>query len=157
MNTYLLYPIFYYIVHPEHRLAELPVARQHADRPTLAPAGARRLLWRRDRPERVQGVPARRRRHRAQHDLLRAAIPLADVGGSSSTIYDLTFVTHPEYHLPANVEHCLEGTRLAIERADTLIAISESARRDLIERMGRARRAHRRHAPGRRPGARARD
>ena len=51
------------------------------------------------------------------------------------TIYDLTFVTHPEYHLPANVEHCLEGTRLAIERADMLIAISESARRDLIERM----------------------
>ena len=52
------------------------------------------------------------------------------------TIYDLSFVTHPESHLPANVEHCLRGTRLAIDRADALIAISESTRRELIDEMG---------------------
>src|SRR5262249_32332537 len=52
------------------------------------------------------------------------------------TIHDCTFVTHPEFHLPDNVEHCLQGTRLAIERADALIAVSESTRCDLIERMG---------------------
>jgi glycosyltransferase involved in cell wall biosynthesis len=52
------------------------------------------------------------------------------------TIYDLSFMTHPELHLPANVAHCLAGTRLAIEHADAIIAISEHTRHDLIERLG---------------------
>jgi glycosyltransferase involved in cell wall biosynthesis len=51
------------------------------------------------------------------------------------TIYDLSFITHPDLHLPANVAHCLAGTRLAIEHADAIIAISEHTRRDLIERL----------------------
>jgi glycosyltransferase involved in cell wall biosynthesis len=51
------------------------------------------------------------------------------------TIYDLSFITHPELHLPANVAHCLAGTLLALEHADAIIAISEHTRRDLLERL----------------------
>ncbi len=133
-NAYLLYPIFYYIVHPDHRLARLPTARNMRTALRWLPPDLVTRLWRVDRSEafkeRLLGgvdivhstsycAPQFRSRHR------RLVV----------TIYDLTFVTHPEYHLPANVAHCLEGTLLAIERADRLIAISESVRRDLIERM----------------------
>ncbi len=52
------------------------------------------------------------------------------------TIYDLSFLVHPEFHVDANVQHCLAGTRAALERADAILAISEHTRRDLIDRLG---------------------
>jgi len=48
------------------------------------------------------------------------------------TIYDLSFYTHPQFHLKANVDHCYKGTLEAIKKADTIIAISENTKRDLI-------------------------
>jgi len=53
-----------------------------------------------------------------------------------ATIYDLSFLSHPECHLPQNITHTLGGTRDAIAWADALIAISHHTRQDLIERMG---------------------
>ena len=133
-NTYLLYPTFYYLVHPEHRLAQLPKARNMRTALRWLPPALASYLWRVDRPE------AFKERLLGGVDLVHSTTYCAPLFRSRRkrlvvTIYDLTFVTHPEYHLPANVAHCLEGTRSAIERADMLIAISESVRRDLIERM----------------------
>ena len=133
-NTYLLYPTFYYIVHPEHRLAQLPEARNMRTALRWLPPAVASYLWRVDHPD------AFKERLLGGVDLVHSTTYCAPLFRSRRkrlvvTIYDLTFVTHPEYHLPANVAHCLEGTRLAIERADMLIAISESVRRDLIERM----------------------
>ena len=133
-NTYLLYPTFYYLVHPEHRLAQLPEARNMRTALRWLPPALASYLWRVDRPE------ALKERLLGDVDLVHSTTYCAPLFRSRRkrlvvTIYDLTFVTHPEYHLPANVAHCLEGTRSAIERADMLIAISESVRRDLIERM----------------------
>ena len=134
-NTYLLYPTFYYLVLPEHRLAQLPEPRQNMRTALRSfPPALASYLWRVDRPE------ALKERLLGDVDLVHSTTYCAPLFRSRRkrlvvTIYDLTFVTHPEYHLPANVAHCLEGTRSAIERADMLIAISESVRRDLIERM----------------------
>jgi glycosyltransferase involved in cell wall biosynthesis len=52
------------------------------------------------------------------------------------TIYDLSFLIHPEFHVPENVKHALQGTREAVARADALITISQYSRQELIERMG---------------------
>jgi len=52
------------------------------------------------------------------------------------TIYDLSFLVYPEFHLPQNVENALRGTKEAIARKDTLITISSHTRQELIERMG---------------------
>ena len=135
VNSYLLYPVFYHIVHPDFRRADLPTAANMRVSQRWLPPELVSFLWRQDRPERFKElllgnvdvvhsttfcVP---RFHRRRRRLV-------------VTIYDLSFVTHPEAHLAANVEHCLRGTRLAIDRADAMIAISESTRRELIEVMG---------------------
>jgi glycosyltransferase involved in cell wall biosynthesis len=135
VNSYRLYPVFYYIVHPDFSVAHLPTAaNMRVAHRRLSPKLVR-SLWRQDRPERFKEF----------------LLGNVDVVHSTTfcaprfhlrrrrlvvTIYDLSFVTYPEFHLPANVEHCLRGTKLAIERADALIAISESTRRELIDEMG---------------------
>lgn len=52
------------------------------------------------------------------------------------TIYDLTVITNPECHKKANIRHCTAGAKDAIKYADSIIAISEHTKRDLIERLG---------------------
>jgi len=135
VNSYRLYPVFYYILHPDFRLAELPTAANMRVAQRWLTPDLVHFLWRQDRSERFKEfllgnvdvvhsttfcAPRFRRRRR------RLVV----------TIYDLSFVTHPDSHVPANVEHCLRGTKQAIDRADALIAISESARTELIEKMG---------------------
>ena len=48
------------------------------------------------------------------------------------TIYDVSFLTHPEYHLDENIAHCHKGTLEAVQYADKIIAISEHTKKDLI-------------------------
>ena len=133
-TSYVLYPVFYHIVHPDYARAELP----HAPNVSVAfrrlPAPLVRALWAAETPGWLKEI----------------ALGAVDVVHSTTfcvprlrgrtrlvvTIYDLSFVTHPEFHLEANVRHCLAGTRAAIERADAIIAISEHTRRDLVERLG---------------------
>jgi glycosyltransferase involved in cell wall biosynthesis len=133
-TTYILYPVFYYIVHPDHRLADLPSAPNMRTSMRRLPAGLVSRLWRVDRSD------AFKERLLGNVDVVHSTTYCAPRLRSPRrrlvvTIHDLSFVTHPEFHLPANVEHCLRGTRQAIERADALIAVSQSTRRDLIELM----------------------
>jgi glycosyltransferase involved in cell wall biosynthesis len=135
VNAYLLYPVFYYIVHPDFRRADLPTAANMRVAQRWLPPDLVRFLWRQDRSDRFKELLLGNvdivhsttfcapRFHRRRRRLV-------------VTIYDLSFVSHPESHMSANVEHCLRGTKLAIDRADALIAISESTRRELIETMG---------------------
>ena len=133
--SYLLYPVFYYIVHPEYPRADLPET------------GNMRVAFRGIRPRDVMSFW----RPDAPGMFKEWLLGPVDVVHSTTfcvpqfrlhkkrlvvTIYDLSFITHPELHLPANVAHCLTGTRLAIEHADAIITISEHTRRDLVERLG---------------------
>lgn len=135
VNSYVLYPVFYYIVHPDFPLADLPTAANMRVAHRWLPATLVQFLWRQDRSERFKELLL------GNVDVVHSTTfcaPRFALGRKRLvvTIYDLSFVTYPEFHLPANVEHCLRGTKLAIERADALIAISESTRRELIEEMG---------------------
>lgn len=49
------------------------------------------------------------------------------------TIYDVSFYTHPQFHLKENIEHCLKGTKEAVKKADVIIVISENTKNDLIK------------------------
>lgn len=49
------------------------------------------------------------------------------------TVYDVSFYTHPQFHLKENIEHCLKGTTEAVKKADVIIAISEHTKNDLIK------------------------
>jgi len=135
VNQYVLYPAFYHIVHPRYWHTPLPTA------PNMRPA------FQHLPPALVTGL-WRRSGGRLLKELL---LGFVDVVHSTTycaprfysrrkrlvvTIYDLTVLTHPEFHLPANVEHCLGGTRQAIERAAVLVAVSEHTRRELVERLG---------------------
>lgn len=51
------------------------------------------------------------------------------------TIYDLTFLTHPQCHQPRNIKVCLQGAKDAIKNADAIIAISEHTKKDLIKHL----------------------
>ncbi len=134
-NSYVLYPVFYYIVHPEYRQAGLPAAANMRVAFRHVPPSLVRLLW---RPE---GSPRVKEWLLGNVDVVHSTTFCVPRFFSARkrlvvTIYDLSFVTHPEFHLPANIDHCLAGTRMAIKGADAIIAISEHTRRDLIERMG---------------------
>ncbi len=50
-----------------------------------------------------------------------------------ATIYDLTFITHPQCHQKRNIQVCLQGTKNAIKNADAIIAISNHTKDDLME------------------------
>jgi glycosyltransferase involved in cell wall biosynthesis len=134
-NCYRLYPVFYYTFHPQYRLAELPTAPNMRIAHRWLPAPVLRVL-----------------RHSRAPDLSREwLLGPVDVVHSTSysaphlrkpgkrlvtTIYDLSFLTHPECHTPENIAHTLRGTLDAIAWADAVIAISEHTRNQLIERMG---------------------
>jgi glycosyltransferase involved in cell wall biosynthesis len=49
------------------------------------------------------------------------------------TIYDVSFYTHPQFHMKENVDHCQRGTIEAVKKADVIIAISNSTKNDLIK------------------------
>src|SRR5262249_32028750 len=115
--------------------AELPVAANMRVAHRRLPPDLVLSLWRRDRSEQFKEYLLGRAEvvHSTTFCAPRFRAPRRRL---VATIHDCPSVTHPEFLLPDNVEHCLQGTRLAIERADALIAVSESTRCDLIERMG---------------------
>ncbi|HXJ84687.1 MAG TPA: glycosyltransferase family 1 protein [Candidatus Methylomirabilis sp.] len=134
VNSYVLYPVFYFIVNPDYDQTDLPTApNMRVAHRRLSPRVVRHL-WRRERSDEFKEYLLGRANvvHSTTFCAPRFRAPRRRL---VTTIHDCTFVTHPEFHIPANIDHCLHGTRLAIERADALIAVSESTRRDLIERL----------------------
>lgn len=49
------------------------------------------------------------------------------------TVYDTSVMSHPECHRKMNIMHCARGIKEAVERADSIIAISEHTKRDIIK------------------------
>jgi glycosyltransferase involved in cell wall biosynthesis len=134
-DSYRLYPVFYYVVHPDYRQANLPRTPNMRVSFRWLPTPWLRFL----------------RHPRAPWFTREWLLGNVDVVHSTSysaphfrsrrkrlvvTLYDLSFLTHPECHTPENVAHALQGTRDAVARADALITISHHTRRDLMERMG---------------------
>ena len=49
------------------------------------------------------------------------------------TIYDVTFITHPQVHSKENIKVCTDGTWKAVENADHIITLSECSKRDIAK------------------------
>ncbi len=47
------------------------------------------------------------------------------------TVHDLTFLTHPHFHVPANRNQCMLSTLRAIERGAAVIAVSAATAREV--------------------------
>lgn len=134
-NYYRLYPVFYYTFHPQYQRAALPTAPNMRVAHRWLPAPVLRVL----RHSRAPGFT--REWLLGPVDVVHSTSYSAPQFRNRrkrlvSTIYDLSFLTHPECHTPENIAHALKGTLDAIAWADALIAISEHTRGELIERLG---------------------
>ncbi|MCD6519417.1 MAG: glycosyltransferase family 4 protein [Anaerolineae bacterium] len=112
-------------------------ARAHYDgwqmRAPLWPTGdpLRRILW----EQLVQPLATRR----AKLDLLHAPVyvgPLCKPCLLVVTIHDLSFYIYPEFFRPFQRRYLQHFTRWTSKRADQIIAVSESTRRDVIRFLG---------------------
>lgn len=133
-HRYRLYPVFYYIVHPDYPRAEFPTSARMRMAFRHLPPPMVLWLWRSEGWARVKEWLL------GPVDLVHSTTfcvpPLSPPKRLVVTIYDLSFMVHPEFHVEVNVQHCLAGTRAALERADAILAISEHTRRDLVDRLG---------------------
>ncbi len=127
---YTLFPFFYYIYHPDFKAVDIPL--QHAEQFRYKyknlPKQWIDYLWNDSRISRATLL--------GDIDLLHSttfSTPTGYKGKWISTIYDVSFYTHPQYHQKANIEHCLGGTIDAVKYAEKIIAISEHTKRDLME------------------------
>lgn len=112
------------------RLPELPISDQRVSRiPTGNPLV--RILW-------EQSVlPTALARVRA--DLFHSmafALPWVRTSPTAVTVYDLSFVLHPEGFRQLNRLYLTAMTRRSAQRADAVIAISENTKSDLVRRFG---------------------
>jgi glycosyltransferase involved in cell wall biosynthesis len=133
-NRYRLYPVFYYIVHPDYPWADFPTSARMRLAYRHVPPSLVRWLWRAEGSARIKewllgDVDV-------VHSTTFCVPTLSPRKRVVTTIYDLSFVVHPEFHLEANIQHCLAGTRAALDRADAILVISEYTRRDLVDRLG---------------------
>jgi glycosyltransferase involved in cell wall biosynthesis len=97
--------------------------------PTARPQ--QRILW-----EQL-ALPGELRRQRADvfHspvNILPERVPCASV----VTVHDLAFVHYPQYFRPARRMYQRTFTARSVRRATRIVAVSESTKRDLIERFG---------------------
>jgi glycosyltransferase involved in cell wall biosynthesis len=99
-------------------------------------AGATRRPWGRVAWEQTAlPVVARRRGVDLLHAMAFVA-PLLGTIPTVVTVYDLSFLRFPEAFRPFNRWYLSRFTPLAVRRARRVITISESTRRDVIERLG---------------------
>ena len=89
-------------------------------------AGWKRLLE--GLPGNVRRGPGRwpRRRDLDLFHIPTFADPACFDGPVVFTIHDLTFLTHPRFHVPANRNQCLLATLRAVAQGATVIAVSEA-------------------------------
>src|SRR5215510_5130709 len=134
-NDYCLYPVFYYAFHPHYRQAPLPqTPNMKIAFPTI-PAALLRVLRYRYSPwfvkewllGQVEVV------HSTNYSVPRFSDRRKQL---VMTIYDLSFLAYPQFHLPRTATVAWQGTCEAILRADALITISQYSRQELIERLG---------------------
>jgi glycosyltransferase involved in cell wall biosynthesis len=134
VNTYKIYPVFYYTFHPNYRQVRLPETANMRTVFRWVPAPLLRALRHPYSPEPVRELLL------GQVDIVHStnySAPRFYTRGKRlvMTLYDLSAFLYPEYHLRENVEHVMQGIREGIARADALITISFHARQDLIERL----------------------
>ncbi len=127
---YILFPFFYYIYHPEFKNATISLEKseQFSYKYKNLPKNWIDYLWNDSCISKTKLL--------GDLDILHSTTfctPLDFKGKLVSTIHDVSFYTHPQYHQKANIDHCMKGTVDAVRHADKIIAISEHTKTDLIK------------------------
>jgi glycosyltransferase involved in cell wall biosynthesis len=126
-NKYLLFPFYYYIFHPDFKKTERPSHKNFRVNLHWLSKKIIEYLWQ------AKSVP--RRWFFPAVDVLHSTtfcVPKTGYKKLVVTIYDISFLTHPAYHLDETVAHCHKGTLEAVAHADKIIVISEHTKKDLI-------------------------
>lgn len=126
-NQYILYPFFYYIYHPDFKSVQKPLVNNFHIKFERMPKRIIDFIW-------TSGIP--KKWILGKVDVLHSTTfcaPKDHYGKLIVTIYDLSFLTHPQCHVEANRRHCLQGTIDSINYADTIIAISHHGKNELLK------------------------
>lgn len=59
-------------------------------------------------------------------------VPITRKAKKVVTIYDLTFITHPETHSPSNIKVLWRLTEYSVEESDAILTISENTKKDIM-------------------------
>lgn len=131
-NDYTLFPFFHHIFDPNFKKITPPAGAQNMKvKFSELPFDWVEYLWKKS------WIP--RSKFLNDLDLIHITtfvMPPDFKGKIVSTIYDITFKIHPEFHTPENIAHCDKGTREAVEKADAIITISKNSKEDLIKHYG---------------------
>ncbi len=125
-HDFALYPVFDNIFQENYASVDYPRLPNVRVAFTSIPAGELRRRW---------ADAAQRRDLLGDVDVLHTTTfcaPEAHPGRLVATIFDVTFVTHPDCHTEANRLLCLRGTFEAARNADLILTISRHA----AERIG---------------------
>lgn len=127
INEYTLFPFFYYIMHPDFKQLNIvsqynfKIRFQHLSKSWID------YLWNTSDLDRSDIL--------GSLDILHSTTFCAPSNIKSKlvvTIHDISFKTHPQFHVKTNIDHCRKGTIDAVRWADKIIAVSEHTKRDLI-------------------------
>lgn len=132
-DQYVLYPVFYDFFFQNYAEADLPRTPNFRTAFSRIPPLPLKILW--------HYLPAGFKEYMLGNvDLVHSTTFASPNFGRRKklvvTIYDLTFLTHPECHTEANIKHCLKGVNDAVKYADAIIAISNHTKDDLIKYLG---------------------
>jgi glycosyltransferase involved in cell wall biosynthesis len=128
INNYILYPFYYYIFHPEFKEAFCPEQKNFKLNLEWLSKKTITKLWFSNKIPKEWFFP--------KVDVLHSTtfcVPTKGYKKIIATIYDVSFLTHPEFHIEENIAHCFKGTSDAVKHADKIIAISRNTKNDLIK------------------------
>ncbi len=127
VNEYTLFPFFYYIMHPDYK--QLNIVSQYNFKNKFQHLSKVWIdyLWNTSDLDRSDIL--------GSLDILHSTtfcVPSNIKSKLVVTIHDISFETHPQFHVKTNIDHCRNGTLDAVRCADKIIAVSEHTKRDLI-------------------------
>lgn len=120
-NKYTVFPFFYYHFLPEYKSYKPKLSSNFSLFLDFLPTSLVKVIWKNLIPK-----------FDIFHSTTFTIPPKKIYKKLIVTIYDTTFYTHPQYHLKENIDQCLKNTKLAVKKADIIIAISNQTKKDLI-------------------------
>jgi len=125
-NRYILYPFFYFIHNSHYKAAVKPPQKNFRIKFEYIPKKIVDRMW---------FSPIPKKWLLGEVDILHSttySAPKDHYGKLIVTIYDLSFITYPNYHTDLNRNHCMKSTNDAIKFADTIITISEYGKSEML-------------------------
>lgn len=128
INEYILYPFFFYHFNSNYHNFDPVLPPNFRIFGNKIPSKFMEWLWKKSRIPKRWYLP----RVDVFHATTFTIPPVYMYKKLIVTIYDTTFYTHPQFHKVDTIHHCMNATKEAVKKADTIIAISENTKNDLV-------------------------